>query len=218
VSKPLSTQNAQITTATVEIKTLTYSGRQVTKGVFAQLPEEPLVSEDATLNGNPWGKVNYHPDKCADKYEHIHVVWQRGGELLRSTVYAPAHAGLRNRNAARFIEASIAEGLRIGDDEAQRMQLSIARPERTPGRAVNDPGAYSAWCWFTWHGVQFVCELRGQFAQAFRSTTSDYLAEQSASLAGAEGSAEGVGKLLPVGAYHATWRALGDLPLLIVAG
>ncbi|GGN39627.1 hypothetical protein GCM10010109_67770 [Actinoplanes campanulatus] len=82
----LTVHNAEIRTATVEVKTLTISGRQVTQAVFKQLPDRQLVNDDGRLNGQPWGRVNYHPDKCADDEKHLHVVWQRGKELLRSRV------------------------------------------------------------------------------------------------------------------------------------
>lgn len=81
----LTVQNAEIRTASVEIKTLTVSGKQVTQAVFKQLPERRLVADDGTLNGVPWGRVNYHPDKC-DEAPHLHVVWEVGKELLRSRV------------------------------------------------------------------------------------------------------------------------------------
>lgn len=91
MTKQLTTQNATITTATVEVKTLTISGKQVTLAVFRQLREEPLIADDGTLNGEPWGRVNYHPDKCGEGYaEHWHIVWQCGSELLRSRVDTPA--------------------------------------------------------------------------------------------------------------------------------
>lgn len=86
MAKQLTTQNATITTAAVELKTLTVSGKQVTLAVFRQLREEPLIADDGTLNGVPWGTVNYHPDKCGDEASHWHVVWQRGSELRRSHV------------------------------------------------------------------------------------------------------------------------------------
>lgn len=87
MTKILTTQNAQITTAAVEVKTLTISGKQVTQSVFRQLQEAELVAEDGTLNGVPWGFVNYHPDKCEkDSIRHLHVIWQRGSDLLRSHV------------------------------------------------------------------------------------------------------------------------------------
>lgn len=87
MTKVLTTQNAQITTASVEVKTLTISGKQVTQSVFRQLRELPLIADDGALNGVPWGYVNYHPDKCGDLKPHLHVVWQRGSDLLRSRVY-----------------------------------------------------------------------------------------------------------------------------------
>jgi len=87
VPKQLTTQNATITTASVEVKTLTISGKQVTLAVFRQLREEELIDWDGALNGSPWGYVNYHPDKCeGSRWAHRHIVWQRGPELLRSRV------------------------------------------------------------------------------------------------------------------------------------
>jgi hypothetical protein len=89
VTTSLTVHNAEIKTATVEIQTLTISGKQVTLAVFRQLREEPLISDDGVLNGEPWGTVNYHPDKCgpnADVTDHLHVVWQRGADLLRASV------------------------------------------------------------------------------------------------------------------------------------
>jgi hypothetical protein len=85
----LTVHNAEVKTATVEIRTLTISGKQVTLAVFRQLQEAPLVAEDGTFNGLPWGTVNYHPDRCADSGKHLHAVWQDGAELRRSLVYAP---------------------------------------------------------------------------------------------------------------------------------
>lgn len=87
MTEQLTTQNATITTATIEIQALTIGRKQVTQSVFRQLPEEPLIAEDGTLNGTPWGTVNYHPDKCGDnERKHWHVVWQRGTELRRSRI------------------------------------------------------------------------------------------------------------------------------------
>jgi hypothetical protein len=104
VPKQLTTQNATITTAAVEVKTLTISGKQVTLAVFRQLKEEPLIADDGTLNGVPWGTVNYHPDKCGDQERrHWHIVWQQGQELRRSRVDEKPRfdeAGYRFRSAA----------------------------------------------------------------------------------------------------------------------
>jgi hypothetical protein len=87
VSKPpLTVQNAAITTARVEIKTLTVSGKQVTLAVFRQLQDQQLIHDNGTLAGQPWGVVNYHPDKCANAPAHWHVVWQEDDQLRRSSV------------------------------------------------------------------------------------------------------------------------------------
>lgn len=83
---PLTVRNVAIATASVEIKTLTVSGKQVTLAVFRQLRELPLLPDEGILAGQPWGIVNYHPDKCAALPEHWHVVWQDGEDLRRSAV------------------------------------------------------------------------------------------------------------------------------------
>lgn len=88
---PLTVETAEITTATIEIKTLTVRDRQVTLALFRQLLTAPLVTEDGDLLGTPWGKVNYHPDKCSHDAEHLHVVWQTGPELRRATVWRRDH-------------------------------------------------------------------------------------------------------------------------------
>jgi hypothetical protein len=102
VPKQLTTQNATITTATIQVQAMTIGARQVTLSVFRQLLEEPLIADDGTLNGVPWGAVNYHPDKCGDHARHWHIVWQHGQELRRSRVYEnPAfdESGHRFRSA-----------------------------------------------------------------------------------------------------------------------
>lgn len=87
---PLTVEAAEITTAAVEIKTLTVKGKQVTLAVFRQLIEQPVIDpETGAFAGNPWGVVNYHPDRCADDKPHLHVVWQQGDELRRARVYQP---------------------------------------------------------------------------------------------------------------------------------
>jgi hypothetical protein len=100
----LTVQNAEIKTATVEVRTLTISGKQVTLAVFRQLVEERLMLPDGNLRGIPWGRVNYHPDRACShtgphgasdgrtvfdwcEASHMHVVWQKGTELRRSLLW-----------------------------------------------------------------------------------------------------------------------------------
>jgi hypothetical protein len=121
MTKRLTTQNATITTAAVEMKTLTISGKQVTLAVFRQLREEPLIAEDGTLNGVPWGIVNYCPNKCADDVEHWHVVWQRGSELLRAqTDVEPPSQTLRVKS--RYAEMWVREWLHGRIDDCPLVQ------------------------------------------------------------------------------------------------
>ncbi|MCA2229618.1 hypothetical protein [Nonomuraea aurantiaca] len=88
--RPLTPSTAQITTAAVEIKTLTVNGKQVTLAVFRQLYEEPLYDRFTWQPaGMPWCRVNYHPDKCADGREHEHVVWQQDDQLRRARIDRP---------------------------------------------------------------------------------------------------------------------------------
>jgi hypothetical protein len=110
----LTSENAIIKTASVEVKTLTISGKQVTLAVFRQLPARDIISDEGpALKGVPWGTVNYHPDKCSEEAEHIHVVWREGSILARSiTAKKPDwdHPALlrRNRLFSAYVDALIA--------------------------------------------------------------------------------------------------------------
>ncbi|QIY72060.1 hypothetical protein HEP84_25830 [Streptomyces sp. RLB1-33] len=92
-------QNVTVTTATIEVKTLTLGKRQITQSVFRQLVEEPLIDESGAFCGQPWGYINHCPDKkvaaddlsgrmidCATSIDHRHVIWQKDDELRRSRV------------------------------------------------------------------------------------------------------------------------------------
>lgn len=110
--KQLTTQNATITTAAVEVKSLTITGKQVTLAVFRQLREEALIADDGSLNGVPWGYVNYHPDKCSGD-GHWHIVWQRETELLRCRVEkAPVYRmPFAHPDVDRYVTAAVLEHL-----------------------------------------------------------------------------------------------------------
>jgi hypothetical protein len=114
---PLTVHTAEITTAAVEIKTLTIRGKQVTLAVFRQLQHRELIATDGTLNGVPWGTVNYHPDKrCADRDLHWHIVWQDGNDLYRGTVdqQIDFNECLQTDAANHFISACVARELAGG--------------------------------------------------------------------------------------------------------
>ena len=100
----LTIPGAAETALRVELTTLTVEGRRLTRAVYTQLREEPLIGDDGTLNGKPWGYVNEHLkggvcgrfrgldahgrfDHTIDR-GHRHVIWQRGDELLRDLVFS----------------------------------------------------------------------------------------------------------------------------------
>lgn len=89
----ITVHEAQVTTAAVEIKTITVRGKQVTLALFRQLKEEPLVNDEGQFVGTAWGVVNYHPGKCAEERVHLHVVWQKGDELRRARLDDPKDEG-----------------------------------------------------------------------------------------------------------------------------
>lgn len=116
--RPLSIHEATVSTAVIEVKTLTIKGRQVTLAVFRQLQEEPLFDyATMQLRGAPWGRVNYHPDKCGDAPAHLHVVWQLGEELRRYRMNQEwtDHSGVEELVRDDVVSWWVAKGLRIDD-------------------------------------------------------------------------------------------------------
>src|SRR5262245_11222553 len=82
----ITTHEATVKTAAVEVKSLTISGKQVTLAVFRQLLNEDLIDErTGDLSGVPECTVNYFWGDCHEG-AHLHVVWQKGTELRRSCV------------------------------------------------------------------------------------------------------------------------------------
>lgn len=91
---------ATVTTASVTIKVLTVSGRQVTIALFQQFQDEDWEDSDGHLRGTPWGWVNRCPDRtdyiCQRRRTHRHVVWQLGEELRRCCAAPPEELQLEN--------------------------------------------------------------------------------------------------------------------------
>lgn len=90
--KNITTENASLKTATVEIKCLSVSGKQMTLAVFRQLPLKKLINSDTlALSGVPWGRVNYCTKECEDvQGVHLHIVWQEGSCLYRDILSSRA--------------------------------------------------------------------------------------------------------------------------------
>lgn len=153
-ARVITAHEATLKTATVEVKALTISGRQVTLSVFRQLKEEPLVNvETAELCGVPWGVVNYHPDKCAETYgdvEHIHVVWQKGTELRRSAVYRRSTSASGYRTHVSDLEREFA---------AYVVALAIAGRELTGDFWERGVGREKGWLKWRVRGVEVFADV-----------------------------------------------------------
>ncbi|MDX3753998.1 hypothetical protein [Streptomyces sp. AK02-04a] len=215
--KQLTPQNATVTTATITVQALTIGKKQVTLAVFRQLEDANIIKTlDASLAGEPWGRVNYHPDKCADEKEHIHVVWQKGDELRRATVYEPSVAAHRHHHAGLYVEALIAEGFdhrdpRVAAKGANRIQ--VIRNSEEGGLGFTR---------FTHHGVLFHGPVRSDFIDVFRNhyfrqTHEEQLWHRLRHVAGPEATSESIAAGLPALGYTTSWRRLKELPQLFIA-
>lgn len=214
MTKQLTTRNATITTASVEVKTLTIGGKQVTLAVFRQLKEEDVLHPlNATIDGNLWGTVNYHPDKCANADEHLHVVWQKGSELRRARINAPTCAVFKHLRAGLYAEALIADGL-------LRQGAERAMPGPRQVRIVcSRPGALG-FTRFTHCGVHFHGPVRGEFTATYHSAAqigADELWSRIHHVAGPDSTAETIAEKLPYRAYIESWRQIRALPQLFIA-
>ena len=122
----ITTKEATVKTASVEMKVLSISGKQMTLAVYRQLDEAAIIDEETgNLQGVPWGRVNYFWGHC--KPDHLHIVWQKGEELRRSCVYktyptcqTEAFLDL-SLMAAHYLRLWIADGCGV-----KRLQYSMA--------------------------------------------------------------------------------------------
>lgn len=106
--RPITTADATISTATVEIRTLTVSGKRMSLAVFRQLPYlHPFLFTERyedppgwawcvrQQDGEVWGWVNYHAGcDFSQTGEHLHLVVVRLRTLYQAVAYKdPAAAG-----------------------------------------------------------------------------------------------------------------------------
>lgn len=223
--KQLTAQTATITTAAVEVKTLTVSGKQVTLAVFRQLIEEPILDQlTAEITARPWGTVNYHPDKCSDDPEHVHVVWQRGDELRRSAVQAPG-AGRHSHPAADlYVQARI-------------LQRTVHGPWATPKPGdtlfLGEHSALRVWSHFAdgrfMHDrMSFRGSIPGRLRTAWREEQAPHSEDRKrfnedayclgiSDAAARATVAEELLSMLPTAQYRESWAELCALPQLFIA-
>ena len=110
----ISAHEATVKTASVEIKSLTVQGKQVTLSVFRQLQKEDVIDRHrGKLKGEPWGTVNYFWKDCGwySSDAHTHVVWQKGEELRRACVEAQPNKSGVNQAPINEAEALLARVL-----------------------------------------------------------------------------------------------------------
>src|SRR5262245_11106481 len=86
----LKVQEAKVQTAQITIKALKVGAKQVTMGLFRQLPYKQILDpETVELRGLPWGHVEYFWESCGYDQEEgshgpkRHIVWQLDDVLYR---------------------------------------------------------------------------------------------------------------------------------------
>lgn len=205
----LTADSTVIETATIEIKSLTIGGRQMTPSIFKQLHERPVINYAGDINGTPWGVVNYHPDQCAQSPEHLHIVWQCGEQLNRSYTRAPEVANIEHQAASLYVQALIADGLTRGDTHAGNV------------RAYRIQGARRAEAYFSKYGVAFRADIPLDFFAAYEGRLGypvelDLRSQVVDALGGADLSPEEIAQRLPVEAYKKSWRSLNELQQLFI--
>jgi len=137
--KVLTAHEATISTAQVEIQTLRVGKKQVTMGMFRQIPYEPLIDLDTmTLRGVPWGHVRYWWEGCGeyagDRSGTLHVLWQQAGSLYRALVSSwcstPEQDQMDRR--ARWYETAAFLGLHHGAMQAGQTRGGSLMTRRYP--------------------------------------------------------------------------------------
>lgn len=108
----ISIEHASLSTAKVEIQTITVRGKKVTQALFRQFKEEsPFLYGDHDVcddhphstdseyivgtKGRIWGWVNYFPECTYGVIDPANLVWQKNNELRRWVMGKPC-AGFRD--------------------------------------------------------------------------------------------------------------------------
>lgn len=234
---------AIIQTATIEIKSLTVNGRQVTLALFRQLKNEKWDSPDGVAPGAAWGSVNYHPDpECKVTREHVHIVWQLGQELRRALVRPPDRLeerdlvlgdGLRYAEAAEaWLDAAVLDGWKPKDwtaDSWMKKKLLVDFSGRTVVIEVGNrarrvlKAAVPSYVIVPWVRDEAEEEREARIATAQAVELAEATAALAASLSSSreELAAEVLGELEEQEAVHArrraNWQAARALPQLFIA-
>ena len=123
-------REATVQTMQVEIKALKVGKKQVTMGLFRQLPLAPLIDpETVQLHGIPWGHVLYWWDgagiaRQGGAEDYLHMVWQDGDTLRRAIVSLepPSHI-MHNFESTERIYQKHFFCLKLLEDPAVRVEV-----------------------------------------------------------------------------------------------
>jgi hypothetical protein len=129
MTRMLTARNAVINTASVEVRTLSVEGRQVTLALFRQLIEQHIFDEGSgELRGIGWGHVRYLLADGTDHNKTINLVWQLGDELRRCVVRRNLGTGYSLDDPEAFLANPITPTDRYNEGKAS------PRDFRTPWR------------------------------------------------------------------------------------
>jgi hypothetical protein len=204
----------EIETATVEIRTITIDSRRMSAGYLRQLIEQPIITPDGTLAGEPWGYVNVHPDRCDDsENRHVHLVWQLGAELRRARVNAPECASFAPPVASAYAMARVLEGARSYDaDRNFRIY-----------RSSTDRFATTVLARIRHDDVVFDARIPAPFMRLWDVDAGDKVALNQMAEAEIDGVLPFAGDVAvdltkAADTYRAAWSALEGLPQLFIGG
>lgn len=156
------TEEATVKTASVEMKVLTISGKQMTLAVFRQLDAEPVIDEETgELRGVPWGRINYFWGDCIAN--HLHIIWQKGDELRRACVSRDFRTSTTKAfedladSYERFVHLRIAEG----------WQPDAPLPYRLDESLLLSVGGYRVWVSLPKVVREAINPARGAFPEGY---------------------------------------------------
>lgn len=73
---------------TVEVKAIKIGRKQMTMGLFRQLPQKSIIDYTGEILGTSVCSINYFWGSCEPN--HIHLLWQQGDKIYRDCLYNPS--------------------------------------------------------------------------------------------------------------------------------
>lgn len=149
----LERNQAEVVTASANIRICRIGPKQMTLAVFRQLPVRAVAGEnlyEPVLQGNPWGSVNYFwkdckqgldwpdvllPSNLNSYYEtnHLHVIWELDGVLYRDCL--PSRDGIYDMQDKYLLKL---ESLIDSLDESRCLPPSFVKQQRDFIETIED--------------------------------------------------------------------------------